>query len=133
MTIHPSLAADKGWHLGRHRPEVRRRAPFSPKHFVENPAHRRELQHTLSRNEKARMGPGLVDAETMPRGPGGQALIPTRMHPKIRRDLARLSQLDHMHGRRVAAFRARPAFQRGLGRWISWSRWPRSNAAKSVK
>jgi hypothetical protein len=36
------------------------------------------------------------------------------MHPKIGRDLARLGQLDHVHRRRVAAFLARPAFQRRL-------------------
>jgi hypothetical protein len=34
------------------------------------------------------------------------------MHPNIRRDLARLRQLDHVHRRRVAAFAAGAAFQR---------------------
>ncbi len=34
------------------------------------------------------------------------------MHPEVRRDLARLGQLDHAHRRRVAAFSARSAFQR---------------------
>ena len=32
------------------------------------------------------------------------------------RDLARFRQLDHVHGRRVAAFPARSALQRGLKR-----------------
>ena len=35
-----------------------------------------------------------------------------RMHPKVRRNLARLRQLDHVHGWSVAAFPARSAFQR---------------------
>src|ERR1700687_1289316 len=35
-----------------------------------------------------------------------------RMHPEIRRDLARLRQLDHVHRRRVAALAAGSAFQR---------------------
>ena len=37
-----------------------------------------------------------------------------RMYPQIRRDLARLGQLDHVHRRRIAAPPARPALQRGL-------------------
>jgi hypothetical protein len=39
------------------------------------------------------------------------------MHPKIRRDLARFSQLDHVHGRRVAPLHARPAFQCAAVQW----------------
>jgi hypothetical protein len=34
-----------------------------------------------------------------------------RMHPNVSRNLARLSQLDHVHWRRVPAFLARTAFQ----------------------
>jgi hypothetical protein len=45
--------------------------------------------------------------------PGGSPLF-VRMHPEIRRDLARFGQLDHVHWRRVAAFAARSAFQRGF-------------------
>jgi hypothetical protein len=37
------------------------------------------------------------------------------MHPDVRRDLARPGQLDHVHGRRVAALPALSAFQRGFG------------------
>jgi hypothetical protein len=36
------------------------------------------------------------------------------MHPLIRRELLRPGQLDHVHRRRVTAFLARSAFQRGL-------------------
>jgi hypothetical protein len=38
----------------------------------------------------------------------------SRCTQKIRRDLARLCRLDHVHRRRVAAFPARSAFQRRL-------------------
>src|SRR5258707_3394343 len=36
------------------------------------------------------------------------------MHPEVRGDLARFGQLDHVYRGRVAAFPARPAFQRGF-------------------
>src|SRR5258708_36517397 len=36
------------------------------------------------------------------------------MHPEVRGDLARFGQLDHVYRWRVAAFPARPAFQRGF-------------------
>jgi hypothetical protein len=37
------------------------------------------------------------------------------MHPDVRCDIARPDQLDHVHGRRVAALPALSAFQRGFG------------------
>jgi hypothetical protein len=36
----------------------------------------------------------------------------TRMHPELRRDLARLGRLDHVHWRRISPFLAGSAFQR---------------------
>jgi hypothetical protein len=39
------------------------------------------------------------------------SIILVRMHPNVRRDLALLRQLDHVHGWRISAFLARPAFQ----------------------
>jgi hypothetical protein len=42
----------------------------------------------------------------------GDSPLLVRMHPDVRRDLARLGQLDHVHGRRVAALLASPALQR---------------------
>jgi hypothetical protein len=37
-----------------------------------------------------------------------------RVHPNVRCNLARLGQLDHVRGRRVAALNARPALKRRL-------------------
>jgi len=34
------------------------------------------------------------------------------MHPKIRRNFPFFRELDHVHGRRISAFLARPTFQR---------------------
>ena len=41
-------------------------------------------------------------------------IIAVRMHPIVRCDLAFLGQLDHVYGRRVSSFFARPAFQHRL-------------------
>ena len=52
-----------------------------------------------------------------------------RMHPKVRRDLARLGQFDHVHRRSVAPLAARPAFQR----CFKFSDWRIPRPADGIK
>jgi hypothetical protein len=55
------------------------------------------------------------------------------MHPPIWRGLASFRQLDHVNGRRVSAFPARSAFQRGFqigDRAGGGRRWPQRYAHK---
>jgi Domain of unknown function (DUF4145) len=46
--------------------------------------------------------------------PNSTSPLLIRVSPLVRRDLARLGQLNHVHRRRVAIFPAGPTFQRGL-------------------
>jgi hypothetical protein len=55
---------------------------------------------------------GLRDDPKGSRKPCGPPLLLLRMHPNVRRDLALLRQLDQVHGWRISAFLARPAFSR---------------------
>ncbi len=53
-----------------------------------------------------------------------------RMHPKVRRDLARFGELDHVHRRSVAAFLTLPAYhRRARSRSAGQFEWRRSATA----